>query len=40
MDREFEEEEVIEGIRMCAIDKAPGSDGFSMFFFFRILRMS
>lgn len=26
--RQFEEEEVLQGIRLCASDKAPGPDGF------------
>lgn len=39
MQRDFEEVEILECIKLCAIDKAPGPDGFSMnfyitFFFF------
>ncbi|WMV19989.1 hypothetical protein MTR67_013374 [Solanum verrucosum] len=31
--RQFEEEEVLKGINLCASDKAPGPDGFPMSFF-------
>ena len=33
LQRPFEEEEILESIRMCAKEKAPGPDGFSMIFF-------
>ncbi|WMV36518.1 hypothetical protein MTR67_036414 [Solanum verrucosum] len=33
LSRGFEEEEVLEGIKQCAVDKAPGPDGYTMAFF-------
>ncbi|KAG5630767.1 hypothetical protein H5410_002484 [Solanum commersonii] len=33
LQRQFEEEEVLKGINLCASDKAPGPDGFPMSFF-------
>ena len=33
LQRQFDEEEVVEGIKLCASDKAPGPDGFSMSFY-------
>ncbi|WMV41943.1 hypothetical protein MTR67_035328 [Solanum verrucosum] len=33
LSREFNEDEVLEGIRLCAYDKAPGPDGYTMAFF-------
>uniref|UniRef100_A0A0V0HBD2 Putative ovule protein n=1 Tax=Solanum chacoense TaxID=4108 RepID=A0A0V0HBD2_SOLCH len=33
LQRPFEEEEILESIRMCAKEKAPGPDGFPMIFF-------
>ncbi|WMV58634.1 hypothetical protein MTR67_052019 [Solanum verrucosum] len=33
LSREFSEDEVLEGIRLCACDKAPGPDGYTMAFF-------
>ncbi|WMV37053.1 hypothetical protein MTR67_030438 [Solanum verrucosum] len=32
LSREFSEDEVLEGIRLCACDKAPGPDGYTMAF--------
>lgn len=31
--RRFEKEQVLEGIKMCAADKAPGPDGYTLIFF-------
>lgn len=33
--RNFEESEVLDCLKMCAIDKAPGPDGFTMRFFLK-----
>ncbi|WMV37024.1 hypothetical protein MTR67_030409 [Solanum verrucosum] len=33
LERAFEEEEVLEGIKMCAAGKAPGTEGYTMAFF-------
>lgn len=33
LERPFEEQEVLHSLKLCAIDKAPGPDGFSMRFF-------
>ena len=33
LSRDFEEEEVLEGIKQCDVDKAPGPDGYTMAFF-------
>ncbi|XP_060210551.1 uncharacterized protein LOC132637488 [Lycium barbarum] len=33
MSRQFEEDEVLKGIKLCVVDKAPGPDGYTMAFF-------
>ncbi|WMV47077.1 hypothetical protein MTR67_040462 [Solanum verrucosum] len=33
LSRDFEEEEVLEGLKQCVVDKAPGPDGYTMAFF-------
>lgn len=33
LQREFEEQEAVESLRLCAADKVPGPDGFSIGFF-------
>lgn len=33
LQRPFEEEEILESTNLCAMEKAPGPDGFSMIFF-------
>nr|XP_016454476.1 PREDICTED: uncharacterized protein LOC107778702 [Nicotiana tabacum] len=33
LQREFDEQEILEGLRACAADKAPGPDGYTMGFF-------
>ena len=33
LSRDFEENEVLEGIKQCVVDKAPGPDGYTLAFF-------
>jgi len=33
LQRQFEEDEILEGIKLCAMEKAPGPDGFPMSFY-------
>ena len=35
LQREFKEQEVLACLKMCAIDKAPGPDGYTMGFFIK-----
>ncbi|WMV46897.1 hypothetical protein MTR67_040282 [Solanum verrucosum] len=38
-ERQLEEDEILEGLKQCAIDKAPGPDGFPMSFFIALWEM-
>ncbi|WMV59598.1 hypothetical protein MTR67_052983 [Solanum verrucosum] len=39
LERQFEEDEILEGLNQCAIEKAPGPDGFPMSFFITFWEM-
>lgn len=39
MQSRFEEQEVLRCLKMCAMDKAPGPDGFTMGFFIKCYEM-
>ena len=40
LQREFEEQEVLACLKMCAMDKAPGPDGYTMVYFYQVLECS
>ena len=40
LQREFEEQEVLVCLKMCAMDKALGPDGYTMVFFYQVLGFS